>query len=364
MIRNWSVYFVLALFLVGLGGCMPGPSKPLPGFMIGPPSLSPDGRLIAFTYGKTVGDNHLLLYDIESEQLRLIDKPKHIFVRGPSFSPDGQRLAVATYCNEHCAPEEQNFQIATIDLTGGVLTFLTSGRDFFRIGPIFSADGGEIFFTAYDLDWRDEWIALGRRWPSDWGNSNRSPFGGVSKISLETHEELRLFPSSENPVEFFKCTVNSATEQGDIYISALNPMKGQIESAVAEMGRKTDTLGYVLGPTGTLDVLAQNVSWPMSGISSSSDGRIQVFTSSPADKKYSYDLFQLIDGEVSQMSYLETHMTGSKVSANGQMVVFLADAKRQRNWSIWTHDVATGQTQLTLRHETIVKFLGVSENVN
>ena len=348
-------------FIVGVFVFMAPSSEPLPGSLIGPPSLSPDGRLIAFTYGKTVGDNSLLLYDIESEQLRLIDKPSHLFVRRPSFSPDGQHLAVGTYCNEGCDHEEKYYQIATIDLDDSELTFVTSGRAYVRNGPIFSADGGAIFFTAHEIFWRDEWIALNRRWPNDWDESHPATSSGLSKVSLETKEETRLFPNSEHSVRFLGCTVGSATDQGDVYFSAVHPMGGVPEPEVAEIGRKTDTLGYVFRHTGELELQAQNTDWPMSSISSSADGKTQIFVSSPAADRYKYDLFRLVDGNVSQISFLGTHMSYAKISANGQKVVFLADAERRRNWSIWTHNVDTGQTQLTLEYEKIRMFLGLSE---
>lgn len=335
-------------------------SEPLPGSLIGPPSLSPDGRIIAFTYGKTIENNHLLIYDIDSEELRLIDKPPHLFVRRPSFSHDGERLAIATYCNEACEPEEQNHQIATVDLDSGELSFVTSGRDFVRTNPVFSSDGGKVFFAAFSLYWRDEWIAQGRRWHSDWGNPHRRAYCGVSRVSTETYEEVRLPASSGEPMTFFRCMLGGATNEGDMYFSAVSPKDDTVQQAIAEMGRKADTLGYVLRSSGELELLPQNVDWPMSSISSPADGKTQIFISSPATDRYKYDLYQLIDGNVSQISFLGTHMSFASVSADGQTVVFLADAQRQRNWSIWIHNLVSGETALTLQHERIMEFLGLS----
>ncbi len=333
--------------------------EPLPGSLIGPPSLSPDGRLIAFTYGRSVGDNALLLYDIESEQLRLIDKPPYLFVRWPSFSPDGERLAVATYCDEECPPEASNYQIAVVNLNTEEMEFVTSGRDFVRKGPVFSSDGRTVFFTASELDWHEDWIATGRRWPDDWGESRSAAFDGLSKVMLIDEQEVQLFPSAQNPLSFFSCKVGAVTDRGDVYFSAIGP-RGGGGLATTEIDRKTSMLGYVLRSNGELELLAQNIDWPMSSISSSVDGKTQIFISSPATDRYKYDLFQLADGMVSQISFLGTHMSFARVSADGQTVVFVADVRRQRNWSIWIHDMVTGETKMTLSYEKIREFLGIS----
>lgn len=336
-------------------------SEPLPGSLIGPPSLSPDGRVIAFTYGMTINSNNLLLYDIESEQLRLIDKPLHLFVRQPSFSPDSQRLAVSTYCNEACEPDKQHYQIATIDLDSGELTFLTSGGDFARSNPIYSADGRSIFFDSQELTWRDDWLAAGKPWP--WGDKavwrGRS---GLSEVDLDTGETRALFPSTHVTTEFYALSLGRALPDGSILFSAIAPHGGEVATSVSGMEREHDSLGYIYHPEYGLRLHPENDDWRMNSLSSSEDGTRRVFVSANEQNRYDYDLYQSTGGRVSAVTSLKTHMAHADVSANGVRVVFLADKTRQKNWSVWLHDFVAGETQLILQYETIQKFLGLSED--
>lgn len=348
--------------IVGALFLLAPPRESLPGSLIGPPSLSPDGRLIAFAYGKTVGNNALLLYDIESEQLRLIDKPSHLVVTRPSFSPDGQRVAVATFCKEGCEPDEKNYQIAIVDLDKEEMTFVTSGRDFVRTGPIFSHDGSALFFSAANLMWKDDELKEGNWWDDEWGESFSFGYYGISKVDRASGIEQQLFPAAQNGPSFLSIVLGGSLSSGDVVFSAYGPHDGEMEANVAEMNRGSDILGYTFHPDRGLDLLLESENWGMSGLTQAGDEGRRVFISSPPDDRFNYDLFLSMNGQVSQITHQATHMGHSSVSANGERVVFLADASRKRNWSIWLHDFLAGETKEELQYQAILKFLGVPES--
>ncbi len=362
VLKRFGLLCLLLTSLLGITACMEPPDPP-PGYLIGPPSLSPDGRFIAFTYGSTVQDNRLLLYDIANDALRLMPKPARVLLFTPSFSPDGRNLVVSTFCRQGCSAEQAYIQIATMDIASDELRFVTSGRNFVRRNPIFSRNGGKIFFGSSRLEWRENWLEKGLKWDDDWGEARQMPPHGLSSVDLSSQEEVRFLPTADLDFNFSSIGPRTETRAGDLYLMAGVPQDGDLKSAIATASRVHDLnleytqLGYVLRSSGQLELLEQNALGPMHSLTSSADGKRLVFISSPPDDRFSYDLYQLVDGRVSQVSNLRTHMDSASVSADGGRIVFLADATRQRNWSVWLHDYGTGKTRPVVGSDSILTFL-------
>lgn len=358
MKRFWLFSFLCGL-LLAVSACMK-PTVVLPGQLIGPPSPSPDGRLVAFTYGGTAENNWLLLYDIAENSLRLIEKPARLIVSSPSFSPDGERLVVATYCKDGCRPDEANSQIAVLNIAEGKFQFVTADRNFVRQRPIFSADGTKVFFSTTPLLWREESIAAGVRWPEEWGEAKAIGYDGLSQVDLPSLRETPLFPTETWDLNFSYVRAAGATNTGDLIVSADGPHGADLDPIVAAFSKRNvlySTIAYVYRHPRHLKPLRQGPLMHMSSVSSTSDGKKQVFVSSPPDDKYNYDLFQLVGGEVSQVTHLKTHLSVAKISGNGRRIVFLADATRKRDWSVWIYDSETGESRSVLDAERLLKFL-------
>lgn len=347
--------------VIGAFVLMAPTQETLPGSLIGPPSLSPDGRLIAFTYGKTFENNHLLIYDIDREELRLINKPSRLLVTRPSFSPDGRRLAIATYCDEGCKPEERHYQIAIVDLDTEGMIFVTSGRDFVRTNPIFSSEGNKIYFVAKGLVWREDRLAAGGAWHVD-EEFLTSGYFGISRIGLRSKREESGSGDARLDAGFLSMSLTSHTADGRIVFSALRPQDRDLRDEVDLIERPDDGLGYTFHDERLLELLPENALWQMNFLSSSTDGERMVFVSSPVNAPYSYDVYQLVDGEVCRLTKLNTHMAYSVVSGNSEMVVFLADEMRRTNWSIWMHDISSEASKVVLAVQTVISFLKTQQN--
>ncbi|MEQ9144001.1 MAG: hypothetical protein RLO08_06560 [Parvibaculaceae bacterium] len=358
VLKHLAICVLIATASFGVAGCMSA-SEPLPGSLIGPPSLSPDGTLVAFSYGKRASENWLVLYDTVSKSLRLVEKPPHIVVSAPSFSPDGRKLAVATYCYDNCTPSEFGYQIAIINLANDELRFVTSGRDLIRLGPVFSADGRTVFFVSKTLAWRDAWVAEGKPWDDDWGESQPFGFTGASKLDLQTGVEKPIFPNSGVATSFLGIFLGSTTEENDLVFTAIAPQDGEVESIVERMDKETALLGYVYNPIHGLTLLPENnVTSSMNSLSASADGRRKIFISSSPDYQFDYELYQSVDGRVSQLTSLKTHMYAARISGNDGKIVFLADNTRQKNWSVWIHDLLTNETRIIMTPDALLAFLG------
>jgi len=357
MLKGWSHHGVFAVFLFGVVGCMSASSESLPGSLIGPPSLSPDGKTVAFSYGKSTDNNRLVLFDIASSTLRMLGKPSRVITRAPTFSPDGTKLAVPTYCREACEGDEFGYQISVVDLRVGSFQNVTSGRGFVRERPIFSPDGKKIFFVATHLTWKDEWSSAGRSWDESDGDSKRYGFSGISQVDLKTGEESPVFPNERMPTGFLALFLGGAGADDSIVFSARGPHDGEIESLVEQADQETASLGYFYSPGRGLELIPESQNRSMSSLSMSSDGRRVVFVSSEPDSPFDYDLYQISDGEVSPITSMSTHLAHARIASEGHMVVFLEDRSRQKNWSVWIHDIATGESRLILSHEALIDWM-------
>ena len=328
-----------------------------PGYPIGQPSLSPDGDTVAFVYGRAFLGNELLLFDIPTATLRSIETPPRFIVSNPTFSPDARRLAMVTYCLDACEPGELGRQIATIDLESEDYRIVTSGRHVKRYHPVLSPDGRTVYFSSGKLVWKKDYIAEGREWFAGSREVEDVGFDGVSKVDLGSGEESLVLPNSRVETRFLGVFVGSVTNDGAIVMTTIAPHGGEFEELVDDLWKEYKLVGAVYDQGSDLVPLPLNATQGMSSLSASADGKRLVFISSPPDDRYNYDLFQLVDGEVSQLTTLKTFMARARISANGKRVVFLADSSSRQNWTIWIHDIETGETRPILTPEAILTFV-------
>lgn len=104
------------------------------------PSLSPDGRILAFDSDRS-GNFDIWLLDLKTYQRRQLTKYKnHDF--HPRFSPDGSSLLYTSYRNEFF-----NLFMKNLKIQSGQPLQLTQ-EEGVQAHPVFSSDGSRVFFDS------------------------------------------------------------------------------------------------------------------------------------------------------------------------------------------------------------------------
>jgi Tol biopolymer transport system component len=138
-----------SLFLMDADGS--GESRlPTTGASAIAPTLSPDGRTVAFvrTAEGSASRSELFAMNVDGTELRSLAPGE---VRNPEFSPDGTRIA---FEREGLAPPDENgfrsqtFQIAVVNADGSGERVLGPSAEEHAHNPSFSPDGARIAFAT------------------------------------------------------------------------------------------------------------------------------------------------------------------------------------------------------------------------
>jgi TolB protein len=114
------------------------------------PSLSPDGRFLAFASDRD-GQWDLYLLDLgDGTVRRLTDTPS--YEAAPSWSPDGQFLACESYLDE-------NLEVVILAVDGAEAPINLSASPAADFAPAWSPQGRQIAFVSLRSGQRDIWLA-------------------------------------------------------------------------------------------------------------------------------------------------------------------------------------------------------------
>lgn len=330
------------------------------------PQLSPDGRLVAL---HVLFDNslpRLVVFDIDREELVVMDRPDNEGWFTPSFSPSGDRIAFIRYCVEECAVGTQGFQVSILDRKSGATTTITNGRDVSRGTPRFSPDGQSIMIGSKDLVWKDDFLARGFGWRHRRPHSTAGG-GTLRMVDLKTGFERKLLNESFGVTQFMYILPSGFLDENTLIFSGLgpagsnltdpssSPLFQELKRLVGKEDAKYQFYGYRLTLGEKLEFTSPEAPrriGRVSGLAVSSDtGRMVFIGRSGRDpekpKFFGYDVF-LGDGESFRpVTSLFTKMAYTAISKAGNRVVFLADDTRRRRWSLWVLDVETGRVRET-----------------
>lgn len=108
---------------------------------------SPDGDYVVFAaFNRNDDTNNIFVMDKTGSNLRALTKDLPGQASGPSWSPDGKWIAFS-----HKAGEEAAQNIFVMRPDGSHRRQLTDNR-FFKMGPVFSPNGKEIYFSSSSED--------------------------------------------------------------------------------------------------------------------------------------------------------------------------------------------------------------------
>jgi hypothetical protein len=115
---------------------------------IGGPTFSPDGRRIAFS-ALSGGLSDLFVYDLQTKALRQLTKDAYADLQ-PVWSPDGGRIAFVTdrFSTNLATLDAGNYRLALVDLESAHVTALATFEKGKNINPQWSADGKGLYFLS------------------------------------------------------------------------------------------------------------------------------------------------------------------------------------------------------------------------
>lgn len=344
-------------------------SPPPDPITLGLPRLSPDGKLAALQVHFDEYLPRLVVFDIDREELVVVDRPDNEGWVSPSFSPSGNRIAFIRYCVEECAAGTQGFQVSILDRKSGATTTVTSGRKWFRTSPLFSPDGQSIVFGSRNLVWKDDFLARGFGWRHRRPHSTAGG-GTLRMVDLKTGFERELLNDSFGVTQFSTVFPAGFLDENTLIFNARgpagasltdnssSPLFQELKRLVGKKDAKYQLYGYRLTLEKRLEFMSPDAPkriGPVTFLSVSADTGRMVFGDSSEllpdhQGLYGYEVF-IGDGETFQPATSEPqYMVFNRpvISKVGNRVIFLADGTRKwKHWSLWVLDVETGRVRET-----------------
>ena len=333
------------------------PQEPI---VLGRPELSPDGKLVTLNVHFDEFFPRLVVFDIDREQLEVVDRPNNEGWLSPSFSPSGDRIAFIRYCAEGCAAGKKGFQVSLLDRKSGATTTVTRGSDLYRGSPLFSLDGLSIVFASMGIVWKEDFLARGHGWRHRGAHAFAGE-GTLRMVDLKTGVERKILSDRFGVTQFSSLSPSGFLDENTLIFRARGPAGTNLtDNSSSPLFRKLERLvgkkdanyryyGYRLTLSEKLEFMSPDAPRRIGivhDLSVSSDTGRMVFTGlsgrdSENPKFRGYDVF-LGDGETFRpATSLRTHMAHTAISKSGNRVSFLADDTRRKHWSLWVLDLRT-----------------------
>lgn len=308
--------------------------------------FSPDGKKLYIDYCNPVNSCSAGWLDIPSKHVSLfaLQNTKDV-VSSSSSSADGRQLAIVI---KEAVNNYETSQIGLLDMDKNTYRAVTHSPTF-KEWPSVSIDGKKIIyaqasrirksgktrFSGWDIYETDIATGVERRLTDfDFSLIDRPQYLADGRKFVFSAEYPSYFNSQHSHGEYTLKDLESANRSREIY-------KNQYQN---------NTIFLMTGVETTLKPLFTNGEHSH-GPTLSRDGKIFFISitnkmdSNDAIKFYNYDLFVYENGIIKRLTKLETAITGSAVTAQGEMIAYLSDKLRNGHSELWLMDVSSGQHQ-------------------
>ena len=303
-------------------------------------AVSPNGDVIAFQYnsGPNLSNPAIALLEWRTGKLTRIPNPSDSWLSSPSFSNDGKKIAVSI-TKDHISSE-----IAIVDLSTMHVSQVTNSESEVRFNkprrrvkfdPIFSNDDNSIVYLEYDV------LVSNRR--------------HISIVNVADGKESSVIDESHGFYSIFKPFFSSS---GEIYFNAEGPADALLKSKVNSLWEKNsefNELSYKVKIGDGADLLFPDFQVKMKGkghlsnihsLAGAENAKIIVFSSAidPNTKGlYEHEIYKYDNGSAIQLTNIKSFIHYVRISRSGDVVAFLEDPTRHKNFDISIFDARDGR---------------------
>ncbi|WP_162006586.1 DUF1549 domain-containing protein [Roseimaritima sediminicola] len=185
-------------------------------------AFSPDGTRLAVAGGAPSQQGELQIWDVEKRSLELSTFLTYDVLTGVSWSPDGQRVALA------CA----DTTVRAIDVASGRQVLYQSAHDDWVRDTVFSHDGSHLISVGRDMTVKLTEVATERFIDNVTSITPGALAGGVNSIDRHPDRDEVLVGGADGVAKLYRVFRQTARKIGDDanLIHALPAMKGRIFS--------------------------------------------------------------------------------------------------------------------------------------